>query len=299
LKRVLLTGAGGYVGRHMIDGLLGRDFEVHGVSQQVREADARLTWHAVDLFDHDATAALCTSVAATHLVHLAWETEPGQFWESGNNALWQAASEHLLKSFVQSGGKRAVLAGTCAEYDWTDGHCIAGVTPLRGQSAYSRAKLAFRDAAIALAEKRELNVAWARVFFSFGPHERKRRLVPAITLALLAGERARCTDGEQLRDFLYVADVADAMAAVADSDFDGDINIAHGDATTIKQLVALIAAKLDASERVDFGAFPRPANDPPRISADVSGLRSIGWAPHHTLDAAIDETIAWWREHAA
>ena len=299
MKRVLLTGAGGYVGRYMIDDLAARGFEVHGVSQQERDTDSRLTWHTLNLFDSDAAATLCADINATHLVHLAWETEPGQFWESDNNALWQTASQQLLESFVQSGGRRAVLAGTCAEYDWTDGHCIAGVTPLRGQSAYSRSKLAFRDTAFALAGKTDLSVAWARVFFSFGPHEHKRRLVPAITLALLAGERARCTDGEQLRDFMCVADVADAMAAVTDSHFEGDINIAHGDATTIKQLVELIAAKLDASKHVDFGAFPRPANDPPRITADVSGLNSIGWAPHHTLDAAIDETIAWWREQVA
>ncbi|MCH9694529.1 MAG: NAD(P)-dependent oxidoreductase [Gammaproteobacteria bacterium] len=299
MKRVLLTGAGGYVGRYMIDRLAERGFEVHGVTQQVREADSRLTWHVVDLFDDAATSALCADVSATHLIHLAWETEPGQFWESENNALWQQASESLLESFVRCGGRRAVLAGTCAEYDWSDGHCVAGDTALRAQSAYSRSKLAFRDSALALAEQSDLRVAWARVFFSFGPHERKRRLVPAVTLALLAGERASCTDGEQLRDFMYVPDVADAMTAVADSDFEGDINIAHGEATTIKHLVELIAARLDAIERVDFGAFPRPVNDPPRITADVSDLESIGWAPHHTLDAAIDETIAWWRKQAA
>lgn len=299
MKRALLTGAGGYVGRYMIDDLIARGFEVHGVSQRERDADSRLTWHTVDLFNSDATKALCADVAATHLVHLAWETEPGQFWESDNNAAWQSASEKLLEHFVHYGGARAVLAGTCAEYDWSNGHCVAGVTPLRGRSAYSRSKLAFRDAAFARADGSNLSVAWARVFFSFGPHERKRRLVPAIILALLSGERARCTDGEQLRDFMYVADVADAMAAVVDSDFDGDINIAHGDAITIGWLVERIAAKLDAIERLDFGAFPRPANDPARITADVSGLKSIGWAPHHTLDAAIDETIAWWRKQAA
>jgi nucleoside-diphosphate-sugar epimerase len=299
LKRVLLTGAAGYIGRHMIDRLVARGYDVHGTSQRERTTDSRITWHTVDLFDDAATEALCAEMNATHLVHLAWETEPRKFWESDKNKIWQSASEQLLRAFVRHGGKRAVLAGTCAEYDWSHGHCVAGVTPLRGLSTYSRSKLAFRDTAFALARETDLSIAWARIFFSFGPHEQKLRLVPAIILALHAGERASCTDGEQLRDFMYVVDVADAIAALTDSDFEGDINIAQGDATTIKQLVQLIGDKLAASDCIDFGALPRPANDPPRITADVSGLESIGWTPHHNIDAAIDETINWWREQDA
>jgi nucleoside-diphosphate-sugar epimerase len=300
LKRVLLTGAGGYIGRHMLDDLVARGYEVHAVSRgkPVTEVD-KVIWHSVDLLDAAAANTLASDVAATHLIHLAWITEPGSYWESPLNDDWLSASVSLLESFAEFGGLRALLAGTCAEYDWTTGHCAEAKTPLRGKSLYAQSKLAFRDAAFAVAKSADLSVAWARVFFSFGPHERPERLVPAVIRTLLAGERARCSDGSLVRDFMYVEDVASALVAVLDSEFAGDVNIASGHAMTLGDLVNRIAFRLGASERVDFGHYPRRPDDPQKITADNSRLRHvIGWSPAYDLDSAIDKTIAWWRNQA-
>ena len=192
-----------------------------------------------------------------------------------------------------------VLAGTCAEYDWTDGHCVEDDTPLRAKSLYAKSKLAFRDSALAISEATDLSVAWARVFFSFGPHEQAQRLVPAVIRALSSGERARCSDGSLLRDFMYVLDVAGAMVAVLDSDFSGDINIASGQAQSLEQMVRRIASKLDGLDRIDFGHYPRRPDDPQKISADISRLtNATGWSPAYDLDSALDDTIAWWKTQA-
>ncbi len=295
MRRVLLTGAGGYIGRSMIDDLIARGFEVHAVSQREHRSTSNLVWHKADLLDSTATSTLLASVAATDLVHLAWVTEPGAYWQSSQNLKWQNASIELLDGFERHGGSRAVLAGTCAEYDWTAGECDEDTTPLRPQSAYSQAKLAFREAA----RSTNVSTAWARLFFSFGPYEHPQRLVPAIITALLSGERAACSDGQQVRDFVYVRDLASAMVAVLDSDFCGDINIASGEALTIEELVLEIAGCLGANDRVDFGALARQDGEPPRITADVSRLRNVvGWTPEYAIGTAIDETIAWWRQQA-
>lgn len=300
MKRVLLTGAGGYIGRHMLDDLVTRGYEVHAVSRGEIESSANVIWHATDLLDAAATRVLIADVRATHLMHLAWETEPGVYWQSPQNNEWLSASQGLLKSFVEHGGKRAVLAGTCAEYDWTDGHCVENETPLRAKSPYAETKLAFRDVAYALAEACDLSVAWARVFFSFGPYERAERLVPTVINSLLTGDRAKCSDGSLIRDFMYVPDVASAMVAVLDTDFRGDINIASGSPLTLEEIVTRIAGKLDAVDRVDFGHYPRRPDDPQKITADISRLSdAIGWTPEYDLDSAIDKTIAWWRNQVA
>ena len=295
MKRVLLTGAGGYIGRHMLNDLVSRGFEVHAVSRGTHDDRKGIVWHKTDLLDSAAVGSLVEHVAASHLIHLAWITEPGAYWESPQNKNSLAASTHLLERFAAHGGKRAVLAGTCAEYDWTDGHCVENVTPLRAKSLYAKTKLAFRDAAYELAKTSSLRIAWARVFFSFGPHERKERLVPAVINSLLSSDRAKCGDGSLIRDFMYVIDVAGAMVATLDSDFEGDINIASGDDMTLKQLVDRIANRLDATDRVDFGHYPRRPNDPQKISADNSQLSdALGWTAAYDLDSAIDNTIVWW-----
>ncbi len=297
MKRLLLTGAGGYIGRRMLDDLVERDYEVHALSRSAARAAAdNVVWHAVDLLDVAATNTLVAELGATHLMHLAWVTEPGVYWQSPQNRDWLSASLNLLESFVENGGKRAALTGTCAEYDWSDGHCVEDKTPLRARSLYAETKLAFRDAAFELAKSTDLSVAWARVFFSFGPHERPERLVPSVIRALLGGERAKCSDGSLLRDFMYVTDVASAMVAVLDSDFIGDINIASGNPVTLAEIVNCIAVRLNAADRIDFGHYPRRPDDPPKITADISRLsNAVGWTPEYDLDSAIDETIAWWK----
>ena len=299
MKRVLLTGAGGYIGRHMIGDLVSRGYEVHALSRSAAENSNNVIWHTTDLLDDAATRSLLSGVGASHLIHLAWVTEPGMYSQSPENNVWLKASQNLLECFADHGGERVLLTGTCAEYDWTDGHCVEDETPLRAKSPYAKAKLAFRDAAYALADTSDLSLAWARVFFSFGPHERAERLVPTVINTLLAGDRAKCIEGSLLRDFMYVPDVASAMVAVLDNDFGGDINIASGKPLTMENFITRIAAKLNAADRVDFGHYPRRPEEPQKITADISRLRdTVGWAPEYDLDSALDETIAWWRNRA-
>lgn len=298
MTRVLLTGAGGFVGRQVSEALITRGFEVHAVSQRER-TDDRLTWHTVDLLDSTSLEDLVAGLRPTRLIHLAWYTEPGEYWQSQQNLAWLKASVKLLESFARHGGERVVLAGTCAEYDWNYGYCVEDTTPCKARSLYAAAKLALHDVATAFARTADLRVAWARIFFPFGPYEHPERLVPSVIRALLAGNRAACSDGEQIRDFVYVRDAANALVALLDHEFCGDVNIASGRPVLLKDLVNLIADKLNARNRVDFGRRARQGSEPPLLLADVSRLKDvIGWAPSYDLDTGIEETIAWWRQRA-
>ena len=88
----------------------------------------------------------CSRAAApTHLLHLAWYAEHGPFWTSTENLRWAAATIALVQAFAERGGRRAVLAGTCAEYRWGEpGPCVEGVTPLEPATLYGTAKHATR-----------------------------------------------------------------------------------------------------------------------------------------------------------
>src|SRR5215469_16223623 len=108
---VLLTGATGLVGRHARAALEQGGYEVIAVSR--RESPV-----ICDLLDPSMRRSLIDRYRPTHWLHLAWETRHGYFWSAPENRTWVSASLDLLDLFVAAGGRRVVMAGTCAEYDW-------------------------------------------------------------------------------------------------------------------------------------------------------------------------------------
>jgi nucleoside-diphosphate-sugar epimerase len=121
-------------------------------------------------------------------------------------------------------------------------------------------------------------------------------LVSSVIFSLLNGERARCTHGGQLRDFMHVEDVACAFVALLEGDIEGIVNIGSGKRVSIRSLVSTIAQSLDQPGRIDFCAIDAPPNDPPLLVPDVRRLcDEVGWAPRFSLNDGIANTIAWWR----
>src|SRR5262249_16760441 len=116
--KVVVTGASGFIGRHSLPALVARGHEVHAMARRALQLP-RLPAHVCDLLDPHATAALIARVRPTHLLHFAWYAVPGKYWTAPENLDWVAATLHLLRGFAASGGQRVVMAGTCAEYDWS------------------------------------------------------------------------------------------------------------------------------------------------------------------------------------
>ncbi|MFY9293943.1 MAG: NAD(P)-dependent oxidoreductase [Methylorubrum rhodinum] len=132
MRRVLVTGGAGFVGRPAVAALVARGFEVHALGR--RAPEGAHAFHSADLLDAGSRRAAVRAAGASHLLHLAWVTEPGRYWEAPENLDWTAASLDLVRAFHEAGGERAVVAGTCAEYDWT------GIEPLAGPSPPSPRK---------------------------------------------------------------------------------------------------------------------------------------------------------------
>lgn len=300
--RILVTGASGFVGRHCLPLLAAAGYEAHAVASRVPPGphDAGVSWHAADLLDARQTAALVGSVRPTHLLHLAWYVAPGKYLAAPENLSWVGASLELLRAFAARGGRRVVVAGTCLEYEPGDVCCSEALTPLRPRTLYGACKHAVQVVMDAFAREAGLSAAWARLFFLFGPHERPERFVPSVVISLLRGEEALCSHGRQVRDFLYVKDAASALVALLGSGVNGPVNVASGRPRQLAEVARMVGDVLGRAELIRLGALPTAGGEPESLTADVKRLREeVGWSPPHELDAALRETVEWWRGRGA
>lgn len=298
MRRALVTGASGFIGSRALAPLLERGFTVHAVARGAapRGATDGVTWHAADLLEEDARRDLVARVAPSHLLHLAWYAEPGLFWRAPENAAWMHATIALVEEFAAAGGARAVLAGTCAEYDWADAQPLREDAARRPATFYGECKDATHQAVSALAADARVSLAWGRIFFLYGPGEDERRLVAAVARALAAGEQAPTSAGTQVRDFLHVDDVAGAFAALVDSDVRGAVNIASGEGVTVRSIVEQLAQAAGRPDLLDVGALPARSDDPPEIVADIGRLRDeVGFASATPLADGLTRVARWWR----
>jgi nucleoside-diphosphate-sugar epimerase len=148
----------------------------------------------------------------------------------------------------------------------------------------------------AFSRQTDISAAWGRIFFLYGPGEHPHRLVSSVIRSLLLSEPARCSHGNQLRDYLHVQDVADAFVALLESDFLGPINVASGNPVRVKEIIGIIAEKLDRPDLVQLGALQSPVNDPPVLIADTARLSGeVAWLPKYDLERGLEQTISWWK----
>lgn len=300
MKRVLVTGASGFIGRCCLGPLVEKGYEVHATCRRdPSRGTPDVRWHPADLLAAGEVSDLVAEVRPTHLLHFAWVTTPGSYWTSTENLRWVSATLHLLSEFAAAGGRRSVIAGTCAEYDWSYGYLIEDRTPIRPSTLYGAHKGALRLMAESFCRQVGIGHGWGRIFFLFGPGEHPDRLVPSTIRPLLAGETARCTAGTQIRDFLFVEDAADAFVELLDSDSCGDFNICSGRPISVRELVERIGEKLGRPRDIEFGALEMRQNEVPLLVGHGRKLADVlGWEPGHTLDLGLEKTIQWWKGEA-
>ena len=299
--KVLITGCSGFVGRNVVESLAKADVDVWAISRSpLPDKYHNINWKSVDVLDFAAVAEIIQLIRPTHLIHLAWYAVPGSFWLAKENYDWLCASVNLIKSFYESGGQRAVVAGTCAEYSWAGGYCIEDMTPCVPLTTYGICKNSLRLILEAMCVSYGTDYAWGRVFNIYGPNEKSGRLVPSVVKSLMEGTPVKCTLGDQSRDFLHVSDVAAAFIALLTANKSGVYNISSGVPVTVREFVEMLLDLSPVAGRAVFGAIPSSKNEPSFLVGDSQRLSlASGWLPRISLSHGIKISLeSYFSSHA-
>lgn len=296
--RILITGATGFIGSAVARHCVAAGHEVRALvrptSDRWRLDDLR---HRLRFVVGDVLAGPVPLEPGTIdlCIHLAWDVTPGEYLHAPHHEAYRRATLALARQVAAAGCPRLVAVGSCFEYDPGAG-VLSETTPVKPRSVYAAAKLATFEALQGVCRSTGLQLAWPRLFLQYGPAEDPRRIVPYVVSALLRGERAELTAGDQIRDFLHVADVAAALWAVADSDVVGPVNIGSGKGITIADVARRIADLVQRPDLIALGARPSPDGEPMRIVADTTRLRTeTGWTAGFDLTSGLRDTVDWWK----
>ena len=269
-RKVLVTGATGFVGRQVVCALSEKGIQLRLVVRATKIARTGLLANdheivtSEDMFAESSEwwSEQCENVDI--VVHLAWFAEPGTYLQSSKNMDCLVGSLNLARGATQAGVKRIIGIGTCFEYDLSMG-ALSINTPLKPITAYAGAKAALCLGLDQWLKIHSVEFVWCRLFYLYGEGEDSRRLVPYLRSMLEKGEPAELTSGKQIRDFLDVTDAGSMIADVTLSDQLGPVNICSGVPITVRQFAEKIADEYGRRDLLVFGARPDNLVDPPCV----------------------------------
>lgn len=291
--RVLVTGASGFIGQHLVRALGDLGARVHAVSRRDREPDPAVTWHRADLAAPGAAERLLAAAAPELVFHLASAVTGGRelalvlpTFEAN-----LVSTVHLLAAAAGQGVRRLVLAGSVEEPD------AAGGEP--PGSPYAAAKWAASGYARMFHALYATPVVTARLFMVYGPAQLDlRKLVPHVTLSLLRGEAPALSSGSRPVDWIHVDDAVGGLLRCAlGSGLEGaTVELGSGELVTVRAVAERLHA-LVGGPAPAFGALPDRPLERVRAACLAATERTLGWRPRVSLDEGLAATAAWYREH--
>ena len=294
---VLVTGASGFVGRHVCTALKASGVRLSCLSRNLPEDAAE--HYALDLLDAETVRQLLADLRPDCVIHLAASrdggTEPSGFrvtFDSNVRSAWNVIEGcQALPDF-----KRFVFLGSFDEYGRAEPPYVE-TQQAQPTSAYGLSKLAITQVLLGLYANYAFPAVVLRPTVIYGPGQGDNMFLPALIRTLLAGQTYAMTRGEQTRDFLYVGDVVTAVLKTvqADASIDGSvINLGAGDSHSVKAVVDMVLREIPSAiaAQVQFGAIPYRRHEAMRYAANIERAAALlAWQPTTDLQRGLRSTI--------
>ena len=277
--KILITGATGFVGRHVINELLKYDPEIIAAirnKNSLPELRGKIKVIEFDLdnFQRDKNY-FSESGSPDLLIHLAWQGLPN--YKSAFHVEKNLPSHSaFLKNMVTNGLQNLVVTGTCFEYGMKDG-CLSEDMESDPQNTYAIAKDKLRTFLEDLQVQQSFNLKWIRLFYMYGKGQNPNSLLSQLESALQRGDTVfNMSGGEQLRDYLPIETVAEYMVKIAHQNkINGIINCCSGVPIKVKTFVENYLEKNKKKINLNLGYYPYPDYEAMAFWGDNKKLKTV------------------------
>ena len=281
MKKVLVTGATGFIGNYIVRSLLSRGYQVVATSRSLENAQIKEWYNLVSYipFDirkfNDGINYFEFFQKPDVVIHLAWEGLPNYkslFHFEENLPVHYS----FLKNLIMNGANDVTVSGTCFEYGMQNGELNESL-PSMPDNPYALAKDTLRKYLVELKKFYSFSLKWPRLFYMYGQGQNPKSLFSQLDKAILNQEAVfNMSGGEQTRDFLPVENVAENVVIIAIQDkIEGIINCASGVPITVRSLVENYIHKIKAPIKLNLGYYPYPDYEPMIFWGNIEKLNKI------------------------
>lgn len=291
--KVFITGGSGFIGKWLVPLLARRGHELLVLSREPPEEATSspdpIGYLRGDLKSPRELGTAMKDFGAEALIHLAWEGLPR--YTRPLALLNLQNSLNLFHQALEAGCKAILSTGSCWEYASRRGK-LGEDAPVGSTSTFPAVKTGVRMIGEAMAGEVGARFHWLRLFFVYGPGQRGGSLIPHILNVLESGEPLRLRSPDNANDFIYVEDVADAVAAVLEARPPSAVyNVGTGRSTPVREVAEIVCRTM--VKPFDGDSLPSHREAPLEdFCADISRIqRDLGWSPRFTLEQGIVETV--------
>ncbi len=305
-KRVVITGAAGFIGSHLAETLLNRDYSVIGIDNLLTGATANIAHlrnRDFEFIKHDVTNYIYIEGPVDYVLHWASPASPIDYLELPIPTLKVGAlGTHKALGLAKAKNATFVIASTSEVYGDPLEHpqretYWGNVNPIGPRGVYDEAKRFAEAMTVAYQRYHSVNTKIVRIFNTYGPRMRIRdgRAVPAFISQALTGEDVTIFgDGSQTRSFCYISDLVDGIIRLMLSDTNDPVNIGNPHEMTIKEMAETIIEMTGSKSRLVYK--PLPTDDPKVRQPDITRAKTLlGWEPKVALRDGLVQTIDYFK----
>lgn len=277
--KVLVTGAAGFIGRHVVGSLLAAGHQVVAVVRDPERAASAPWVRQVELVVRDIHQPGDNSWTALGrpdaVMHLAWPGLP-DYRKLDHFEKTLPADYAFLKGLIDSGAKHILVTGTCFELGLQNG-CLSEQAATAPVTPYGLAKDTLRKFLEFATKGTDVTVQWARLFYMYGPGQHEKSLFSQLEQAIDRNDESfNMSGGEQLRDYLPVGELAAKLVAlVGHRECDGTVHVCSGKPISVRALVERRLTERGSTMRLNLGHYPYPEHEPMAFWGDAAKLDAI------------------------